>query len=326
MLSINAEAMKIVRKILETPEALGVTVARLGCGTTVIDMGQNAPGGWQAARYFCLVVLGGLGEVSYEAFPLGDLRLIGVRVMVDRPIESCVASALAGWKIETGPDAAILSGPARALNSEPDHYFDLIPYRDRWHEAVITVQMRKPVTDALAETIARACRVSPDDLYILATRHASLVCAVQVAARGVELAMHRLSLEGFDITCIRYASSIAVIPPVAADEAVAFGRNNDALIYGNEVTLAVDSSDEVIARIVPRAVTAASPIGGRLFADLYREAGYNFHAIPPEMHTPSVLHVTNINTGTTVSAGQVDIAVLRRSFFGVNACQTTGGG
>ena len=57
------------------------------------------------------MVLGGLGEVSYEAFPLGDLRLTGVRVMVDRPIESCVASALAGWKIEAGPDAAILSGP-----------------------------------------------------------------------------------------------------------------------------------------------------------------------------------------------------------------------
>jgi methenyltetrahydromethanopterin cyclohydrolase len=113
MLSINAEAMKIVRKILEAPEAIGVEAARLGCGATVIDMGQRAPGGWQAARYFSLAVLGGLGEVSYEAFPLGDLRLTGVRVMVDRPIESCVASALAGWRIESGPDAAILSGPAR---------------------------------------------------------------------------------------------------------------------------------------------------------------------------------------------------------------------
>ena len=30
MLSINAEAMKIVRKILEAPEAIGVEVARLG--------------------------------------------------------------------------------------------------------------------------------------------------------------------------------------------------------------------------------------------------------------------------------------------------------
>ena len=48
---------------------------------------------------------------------------------------------------------------------------------------------------------------------------------------------------------------------------------------------------------MPKVVTAASPIGGRFFADLYREAGYNFHAIPPEMHTPSVLHMTNINTG-----------------------------
>lgn len=316
MLSVNAEAMKIVRKILETPEALGVAVSRLGCGATVIDMGQRAQGGWQAARYFSLVVLGGLGEVSYEAFPLGDIRLTGVRVMIDRPIESCVASALAGWKIEAGPDAAILSGPARALNSAPDHYFDLIDYRDRWHEAVITVQMRKPVTDALALTIAQACSVSPDNLYILVTRHASLVCAVQVAARGVELTMHRLGLERFDITTIRHASSVCVIPTIAHDETIAFGRNNDALIYGDEVTLMVDSTDEAISRLTPKVVTAASPIGGRFFADLYREAGYNFHAIPPEMHTPSVLHMTNLNTGLTVSAGHVDHDVLRRSFFG----------
>ena len=44
-LSINREAMKLVRRILESPAALGVTATRLPNGATVIDMGQVAPGG-----------------------------------------------------------------------------------------------------------------------------------------------------------------------------------------------------------------------------------------------------------------------------------------
>ena len=44
MLSINQEAMKIVRRILDAPEALGVLVERLPGGATVIDMGQRCTG------------------------------------------------------------------------------------------------------------------------------------------------------------------------------------------------------------------------------------------------------------------------------------------
>jgi len=66
MMSINREAMKIVRRVLEAPEPLGVHVIRLGNSATVLDMGQRAPGGWTAAKYYTLITLGGLGEVSQE--------------------------------------------------------------------------------------------------------------------------------------------------------------------------------------------------------------------------------------------------------------------
>ena len=88
-LSINREAMKLVRRILESPAALGVTVTRLPNGATVIDMGQAAPGGWTAARYYTQITLGGLGEVSYESFLLGDARDAG-RARHDRPADGCL--------------------------------------------------------------------------------------------------------------------------------------------------------------------------------------------------------------------------------------------
>ena len=73
MLSINRESMKIVQKILEAPEALGVKVSSLENGTTVIDMGLEAPGGWLAGKYYTLITLGGLGDISYEQFQLGRI-------------------------------------------------------------------------------------------------------------------------------------------------------------------------------------------------------------------------------------------------------------
>src|SRR5438270_14007791 len=100
MISVNREAMKVVRTVLDSAEALGVAVSRLPNGATVIDMGQQARGGWLAARYYTLVTLGGLGDVSYEPFALGDRQLPAVRVAVDRPLEACVGSQIAGWRLD----------------------------------------------------------------------------------------------------------------------------------------------------------------------------------------------------------------------------------
>lgn len=324
MLSVNAETMKIIHEVLAAPEALGVEVSRFPNGATLIDMGQHAPGSWQAARYFTLVTLGNLAEVSYESYALGadrlpGVRVPGVRVMVNRPLEACMGCQVAGWVLAKEPDAPVLSGPARALNSEPDHYFDHISYRDQYHEGIVTVQMTRPVTEEMAQKMADACRLQPENLYILASKHACLISTVQVPARVVELTMHRLALEKFDLGCIQYASCVAPIPPLIHDELIAFGRVNDALIYGGEVSLYVEAEDELLARIVPAIVTEASAIGGKSFSQLYREANYDFHAIPADMHTPAVLHMTNLNTGRTFSAGHVDVEVLTRSFFGCTA-------
>jgi methenyltetrahydromethanopterin cyclohydrolase len=315
MLSVNAEAMKIVRKILEAPEALGVEVSRFPNGSTLIDMGQAAPGSWGAGKYFTLVTVGGLGEVSFESFVLGDMRLPTVRLTVDRPLEACMGCQVAGWRLLDEPDAPILSGPARTLKNPPDHHVELSGYRDRHHEGVVTVQMSRPVTEEMAAIMAGACGLAPENLYILASRHACMVSTIQVPARGIETAMHRLALEDFDLGCIRHACCYAPIPPLIDDDLTAMGRINDALYYGGEVTLYVDAPDEVLEPLVPKVVSAVSPLARRPFAVLYREANYDFHAIPKKAHTPAILHMINVRSGRTFSAGHFDNEVLQRSFF-----------
>ena len=318
-ISINREAMKIVHKILDNPAPIGVLVTQLPNGSTVIDMGQKAPGSWVAGRYYTEITMGGLGEFSYENFPIpiNGVRLQAVRVITDFPLLACTASQIAGWRLETGDFAPILSGPARALNIEPDHHFDHIDYRDNHHEAVIAIQTSEPVRPEWAELIARQCRIKPEDLYILVASNSSLVCAVQVVARSVEQTIHRLEEEGLAMSAVFSAHGFGVMPPLVEDDLLAMGRINDSLLYGSEATFYVRHEDDAfVEAVVNKVVSQASRVYGRPFIEIFEEAGRDFYNVPLDLHSPAVCHLNNMTTGNTFSAGEINTAVLTRSFFG----------
>ena len=317
-ISINQEAMKIVRTILENPAAIGTLVSKLDNGTTVIDMGQQAPGSWVAARYYTLITLGGLGEFSYETFPylINGVRLPAVRVMIDAPLLACCASQIAGWRLEAGDFAPILAGPARALNEKPDPHFDHISYRDTYHEAVIAIQTSEPVRAEWAETIAAACHIEPKDLYILVAPNRSLVCAVQVSARIVEQTIHRLEEEGLSMGAIFSAQGFCVLPPLIDDDLISMGRINDCLLYGGEATFYLRHNDDnFVADLAQKVVAEACSAYGRPFIEIFEDADRDFYKIPLDLHSPAVVHLNNLTTGTTHSAGEINEAVLVQSFF-----------
>jgi methenyltetrahydromethanopterin cyclohydrolase len=318
MISVNREAMKVVRRILAAEEALGVRSSVLPNGTTVIDMGLEVPGGWVAAREYTLVTLGGLAEVGYETMTVAGRNLAAVRVMIDHPLEACVASQIAGWRLDDArtEHAAILAGPGRALNREPDHYFEMTDYRDSHDESVVAIQTSRPVTETLADSIARGCGVSPDRLYVLFAPNRSLVCAVQVAARIVEQSLHRLGEEGFEVRSVRSAHGFGVIPPLVDDDLASMGRINDSLLYGGEATINVVSTDAACEAVISKVVSSASSAYGRPFVEIYEDAGRDFYEIPLDLHSPALLHLTNLTTGRTFSAGEINHDVLERSFFG----------
>jgi methenyltetrahydromethanopterin cyclohydrolase len=317
-ISINREAMQIVRDILANPAAGGALVSTLENGTTVIDMGIDAPGSWIAARQYTLITMGGLGEFSYETFPypINGVRLPAVRVMVDFPLLACSASQIAGWRLEAGDFAPILAGPARALNETPDHHFAHISYRDRHHEAVIAIQTRERVRREWADGIAAACRVQPNDLYILVAPNSSLVCAVQVAARIVEQTIHRLEEEGLPMDSIFSAQGFCVLPPLIDDDLIAMGRINDTLLYGGEATFYLRHPDDsFVEALANKVVARSSSAYGKPFIEIFEPANRDFYAIPLDLHSPAVVHLNNLTSGRTFSAGEINEAVLAQSFF-----------
>ncbi|MCC6147047.1 MAG: methenyltetrahydromethanopterin cyclohydrolase [Anaerolineaceae bacterium] len=317
MISINREAMKLVREILESPAVFDVQVSQLQNGATVIDMGQKAMGTWLAAKYYTLISMGGIGQVSYEGFMLDHVSLPAVRVMIDYPIETCVASQIAGWRLESGEDSVIVAGPARALNKKnPDHFMKIVPYRDENNEGVIALQTARPISEGIAAQIAESCGLAPQNLYILVAANSSLVCAVQVSARVIDILLHRLAVADFDINISRFGQGYCVIPPLINDQHISFGRINDAIVYGSVAMLYVEGDDEEIENIVKQIPSSVSPVYGRPFLEIYEDAGRDFYNIPMNLNSPAVVHINNLNSGNTFSAGEINYDVLSHSFFG----------
>ena len=167
-----------------------------------------------------------------------------------------------------------------------------------------------------AEQIATACRVKPEELYILVAPNRSLVCAVQVSARIVEQTIHRLEEEGLPLDSIFSAQGFCVLPPLIDDDLVAMGRINDCLLYGGEATFYLrHDDDDFIAKLAKKVVAQASNAYGQPFIEIFEAAGRDFYRIPLDLHSPAVVHLNNLTTGTTHSAGEINEAVLAASFF-----------
>lgn len=314
-LSVNQEAYKIVEQVLRNADRLCVRASRLANGTTVIDMGQQVHGSWLAGKYYAEITMGGLGELTFQSFQLDDRLLPSVQVTSAHPL-------LVGWVCQKHADPLmgegvqpILTGPAKALLFPPDESVLFAGYEDQSEVAVASFQTNEPISEVVAEAVARACRVSTENLYIVVAPTTSLVCAIQVAARPIDQIMHRLHEEGFDIHAVRHVMGWAPIPPLSADELIAMGRINDSLLYGGSVLLYVEGDDGAIESMIPRLPTNAHREYGKPFAQIFEEYDRDFHKMDMRLHSLAYVQINNISTGRTFSAGGIDEEVLRRSFL-----------
>src|SRR5262245_33478364 len=178
-----------------------------------------------------------------------------------------MASQYAGWQISVdlppGPDGkskkyfAMGSGPMRAAAGR-EALFDKIGCRESSPVAIGVLETRKLPTDDVVHWICERARVPASGLSLLVAPTASQAGGVQIVARSVETAMHKLHELGFDIGRVVSAHGVAPLPPVAKDDLTAVGRTNDAVLYGGRVTLHVRADDASIEAIGPKVPSAAS--------------------------------------------------------------------
>ena len=312
--SVNRLAWKLVEKLREKSELYNVHVEKLSSGTTIIDAGIKAKGGFQAGKIITEICMGGCGKARITCENYGETKLPSIFVYTDNPVIATLGSQFAGWQIKEGDYFAIGSGPARALSLKPKEIYEKIGYKDDYDRAVVVLETDKYPPESLIDRFVRECKVSHENLAIVLTPTASLAGATQVSGRIVETGIHKLSKVGLDPNKILYAWGHAPISPLHPKFTVAMARTNDAILYGGVTYYVVDyENEEELERIVKSAPSSASRDYGRPFIEIFKEVNYDFYKIDPNLFAPAVLIVNNLRTGNTFKAGKINVEILMES-------------
>jgi len=314
MLSVNSAARRLVEELYDKAQEYGVIIKETKLGTTFIDAGIKARGGFLAGRIITEICLGGCGEAKILWKRHDDLELPSIFVYTDHPAIATLGSQFAGWQIKVGDYTAIGSGPARALAQKPREIYEKIGYEDRADVAVLILETTKEPSEDVTRHISTQCKVAPERLFVILVPTTSITGSTQISGRIVETGIHKLTRLGLDPKRIMHGCGYAPIAPVHPKFAEAMGRTNDAILYAGVAcyTVSHDDDDE-LKNLVDRAPSSASKSYGRPFLQVFKEANYDFYKIDPGLFAPAVLLVNNVKTGSTFKAGKINVETLKQS-------------
>jgi methenyltetrahydromethanopterin cyclohydrolase len=312
-LSMNERAARVVDAMAADGEALGIEVRTLESGARVVDCGARARGSLQAGLGFAAACMGGLGRIDPVPVAVGDRTWPGVAVAVDEPAAACLAAQYAGWKLEHEDFFAMASGPGRALARAED-LFEELAWRERAERAVLCLETQQDPPPEIVDKVAQRCGVQASAVTFLIARTASLCGSVQISARVVETALHKLHELGVDPARVRSGWGCCPIAPIAKDDPAAIGRTNDAMLYGGTVHLWIEGTDEEAMDLAQRLPSAASEAFGTPFGDLLAAADWNFYDIDPMLFSPAEVTLTSTESGRAHHGGGLAPEVLERSF------------
>jgi methenyltetrahydromethanopterin cyclohydrolase len=312
-LSMNERSAALVDAMAADAAALGVAVRTLDSGARLVDCGARTRGGMHAGLTFAAACLGGLGRADAVPVTVGERTWPGVAIGVDQPAAACLAAQYAGWKLEHEDFFAMASGPGRALARAED-LFEELSWREGADQAVLCLETRQDPPAAIVEKVAERCRVEPSALTFLIAPTASICGSVQISARVVETALHKLHELGVGPARVRHGWGCCPIAPVARDDPGAIGRTNDAILYGGTVHLWIEGADDEVAELAAKLPSSASEAFGTPFGELLKAADGNFYEIDPMLFSPAAATLTSTESGRAHHGGGLAPEVLERSF------------
>jgi len=305
---LNRMATELVDEAIDFADELGIYEYRLDSDAAVLDFGVDHPGGVEAGLMLTEIQTAGLASVTSRLESVGDAAIPHVELTTDHPAMALLASQKAGWELAVEDFEGLGSGPARALVAEED-VFDRLGYAEAFDFAVLALESETLPTGAAAAQVADLAGVGESSVFLPTYATASITGSVSAAARAGELATYRLFELGYDPVDIHSVSAVAPVAPVAADEAGAMARTNDALAYGGEVHLTVESASDRFDELP----STAGEEYGRPFAEIFETADWDFEEVPAEVFGPATVTVDVIG-GETRTYGETNEALLVESF------------
>ena len=309
--NLNARAAALCRSLADDAQRLRIHLHLHDSGAMVVDCGVKTLGGLEAGLLLARACLADLATV--EIVPAGDGTLPTVQVYTDQPVLACMASQYAGWEIKGDGLFAMGSGPMRAAAAR-EPLFEDIHFREKASTCVGVLESGKLPDDAVCRDIAAKCGVDPSRLTLLVAPTRSLAGTVQVVARSVETALHKLHELRFDLERIVSAWGQAPLPPPAKNDAAAIGRTNDAILYGGHALLYVRGDDASLEAIGPQTPSSASKDYGRPFGETLAAYNHDFYQVDPLLFSPAMVTLVNLDSGNSFRYGEFNPAMLEKSF------------
>ena len=310
--TLNRCASSIAVEALQDP-SLGIESVDGYGGASVLNFAPDGKGTIAGGIALARICLAGLGEVSMtpsDGLPLGLPR---VNVSTDHPLLACIAAQYAGWPLTGERFFAMCSGPARALRGEEKL---LIEYglTHTAGEATGVLEYNKLPPQSVVEDFARQCSVELADVTLCLATTSSLPGTLQVVARSVETAMHKLHELDFDLATIKKGTGWAPLPPVASNDMTALGWTNDSILYGGRVELSVETTDEAIEKVIDSVASMASPDFGTPFLEIFESYDKDFYKIDKLLFSPAQIVINNMATGRVFQSGEIRNDILEQSF------------
>lgn len=311
---LNRRTTAAVERVVRRAADLRVAVSELPGGGRFVDCGVQAPGSLQAGLELARICLADLADVALAPGEMDGIVWPHVTVSTDRPVEACLGSQYAGWRIAVGKFFAMGSGPMRASAAVEEVIADLGLREESPEGCVGVLEGSRLPGDEVVGYVAEKAGCPARGVTLLTAPTASVAGTVQIVARSVETALHKLHELGFDVRRIVSGFGTAPLAPVAKDDLSGIGRTNDAILYGGRVVLWVTGDDESLAAVGPKVPSCASPAHGRPFLEIFEQAGRDFYKIDPHLFSPAEVVLQNVETGRVRHFGRMEPGVLRHSF------------
>jgi methenyltetrahydromethanopterin cyclohydrolase len=293
---------------------LEVIVSTLDCGTRIIDCGVTARGSIEAGIRLADICMAGIGHAEMCRAEPEAWDGAGVRAeCAENPIAACMASQYAGWAVQGEKFFAMGSGPMRAAACR-EELFEDIGLCEQPDRCVGVLETSNLPPEPVCVDIAAKCNIVPEHLTLLVARTSSAAGTIQIVARSVETALHKLHVLKFDLGAVKSGWGIAPLPPHGDEEMVALGRTNDAILYGTSVDLVVETDDRVLQEIGPRVPSNSSSDYGRPFEEIFKRYDHDFYRIDPMLFSPAQITFLNRASGRSFRYGRFASDVLAESF------------
>ena len=218
---------------------------------------------------------------------------------------ACLASQYAGWAISEGKFFAMGSGPMRAVAGPRADLRD-----DRLSRASATrssacSRRRKPPTPAVVARIAAACRVAPSAVTLLVAPTASLAGGLQVVARSVETALHKLA--ELELRPLAGSSRRTGRPPCRRSPRTTWPRSAGPTTRSSTAPASSSTSPATTpasSEVGPQVPSSASRDHGEPFAAIFARYNHDFYAVDPHLFSPAEVVFQNLETGRVHAFGR----------------------